>query len=147
MELEDDTGSEDNPPPVPDSINSGGNYKPSIYNLSSRTLSSAEMTLLRHGPKFTPTPLMTNKIDYSADMSDLSRKVNLAVSLCNANYKDNGSLIKLKNNKAGTYQMTKTFVFSAHNFKTFSLLKLKVPVSPKATCHRTIILHLRTLIT
>ena len=68
---------------------------------------------------------MTNKIDYSADMSDLSRKVNLAVSLCNANYKDNGSLIKLKNNKAGYISNDKDLRFLCTQLQNLQPIKVK----------------------
>ena len=77
--------------------------KPTIFNLSSHRLTEGEIQLLKNGPKFTPAPLICDKIDYNADMVSLSRKIKLSSAFGKSNAKriKDTSLIKLPSNKGG----------------------------------------------
>ena len=71
--------------------------EPKIINISSRELSSGEITLLEKGLKFAPTP-NENRIELKQDLQDFGRKMRLLEHFDGREQQRDTSLVKNKSN-------------------------------------------------
>ena len=95
--------------------------EPKIINLSNRKFTQAEIKLLEHGLKFTPTPL-PDKVDLIKDTEEFCRKLRLREFF--EDYEDDDpSLLK---NKSGFKPQLNRFTVRNNFLLCFNLFTLRM---------------------